>query len=129
MRQPLRLVPLDLGVHVGHDGVEIVARKGDVRSLDEVGRGTHGGNLSRLNRLAAVDYLLDDTGAATAQEPGDTAGVMPLFEQRQPAASGFAQRVLRFEPGLSLERRNPAADEVLYVLAGCGDAELGPRPA
>jgi quercetin dioxygenase-like cupin family protein len=74
-----------------------------------------------------VDYLLDDTGAAAAQQPGDTAGVTPLFDGES-RCERFTQRVLRFGPGSSLERRDSAADEVLYVLAGSGDAELGGDP-
>ena len=74
-----------------------------------------------------MDYLLDVAGAAPARQPGDTAGVVPLFDSGS-RCELFAQRVLRFEPGLSLERRNPAADEVLYVLAGSGDAEFGGDP-
>ncbi len=71
-----------------------------------------------------MEYLLDETGAAPARQPGDTAGVTALFDSGS-RCELFAQRVLRFEPGRSLERRDTAADEVLYVLGGSGDAELG----
>ena len=36
VRQPLRLVPLDLGVHVREDAVEIVSREGVVGAPDEL---------------------------------------------------------------------------------------------
>jgi mannose-6-phosphate isomerase-like protein (cupin superfamily) len=65
-----------------------------------------------------VRYLIQATTS------GETAALTRLFD----SASGcetFAQRVLRFGPGLSDEQLPEAADEVLYVLEGEGELLVG----
>jgi mannose-6-phosphate isomerase-like protein (cupin superfamily) len=64
--------------------------------------------------------------------PGDTVGVLPLFDDVQ-GCKKFAQRLLKFAPGRSSERAVEGADEVLYVLEGeatasVGEAEVPLRP-
>jgi mannose-6-phosphate isomerase-like protein (cupin superfamily) len=56
--------------------------------------------------------------------PGDTAGVLPLFDDAR-GCEKFAQRVLTFAAGRSSGRVEETDDEVLYVLAGAGTATVG----
>ena len=48
VRKPLRLLPLDLLVHVREDGVHVAAREGFVRAHG--GRDTHRGSVLRRGR-------------------------------------------------------------------------------
>jgi mannose-6-phosphate isomerase-like protein (cupin superfamily) len=80
----------------------------------------------------AVDNWLNRVGVDAEVAPGDTVGVISLFDDSN-GCEKFAQRVLRFRPGASRERGGGAADEVLYVLDGngiavVGDARLALRP-
>src|SRR5262245_38031656 len=61
----------------------------------------------------AVDNWLQRTGAAAVETPGDTVGVISLFDDAH-GCKKFAQRVLRFRPGASRERSDGASDEVLF---------------
>jgi mannose-6-phosphate isomerase-like protein (cupin superfamily) len=66
-----------------------------------------------------VEYRLARDERSAERMPGDTVSVLALFDD----ASGcekFAQRLLRFEPGVSAERLDEADDEVLFVLEGSG---------
>jgi mannose-6-phosphate isomerase-like protein (cupin superfamily) len=54
---------------------------------------------------------------------GDTVTILPLFDDAA-GCEKFAQRVLRFSPGESLERRENADDEVLYVLEGAASVSV-----
>jgi len=71
-----------------------------------------------------VDNRLDRHDAVFEEVPGDTARVIPLFDDAH-GSKKFAQRVLRFLPGESRTRTDDASDEVLYVLEGNGTAILG----
>ena len=107
----LRLMPLDLRVHVADHAVQVVARKGVVRALHDVdgrsccvayGRGVRHARERRSGRAACSTR----TGAV------------------------FTQRVRPFDGDCSARRRR---DEVLYVLAGSGHAvrrrrRAQPRP-
>jgi mannose-6-phosphate isomerase-like protein (cupin superfamily) len=74
-----------------------------------------------------VDYWLTRAGASAEAAPGDTVGVVVLFDDAK-GCKKFAQRVLRFRVGTSRERRNEVDDEVLYVLEGTGTANVGEAP-
>jgi mannose-6-phosphate isomerase-like protein (cupin superfamily) len=70
-----------------------------------------------------VENWLEREGVETQDMPRDTVGVVVLFDDAN-GSKKFAQRVLRFRPGTSRERRNEADDEVLYALEGSGTAVL-----
>jgi mannose-6-phosphate isomerase-like protein (cupin superfamily) len=55
---------------------------------------------------------------------GDAAPVVPLFDAAR-GCETFSQRLLRFGTGRSGAQSDPAADEILYVLAGEGSAAIG----
>jgi mannose-6-phosphate isomerase-like protein (cupin superfamily) len=57
----------------------------------------------------------------------DTVGVVALFDDAH-GCKKFAQRVLRFAPGVAVQRGEGASDEVLYVLEGSGTAAVGGEP-
>jgi quercetin dioxygenase-like cupin family protein len=54
----------------------------------------------------------------------DSVAVRGLFDART-GCETFSQRILHFGTGSSAARHDPASDEVLYVLAGRGQALLG----
>ena len=56
--------------------------------------------------------------------PGDTVAVRGLFDSSC-GCETFSQRILHFGSGSSAERLDEGSDEVLYVLAGRGQAVLG----
>lgn len=72
----------------------------------------------------ALDNWLQRTGVAADEAPGDTVGVISLFDDVH-GCRKFAQRVLRFRSGTSRPLGDEAADEVLYVLEGTGTARVG----
>ena len=55
--------------------------------------------------------------------PGDTVAVRGLFDSSC-GCETFSQRILHFGSGSSAERLDEGSDEVLYVLAGRGQAAL-----
>src|SRR5262245_48329406 len=65
------------------------------------------------------------TDAAVAAETvdGDTVRLRRLFDEAR-GCELFAQRILSFGPGRSLERVEVDADETLYVLDGSGTVVL-----
>src|SRR5262249_41087623 len=79
---------------------------------------------SDYDYIRVVDNWLSRVDAALEDSPGDTVGVISLFDDAN-GCKKFAQRVLRFRPGASQERSDRASDEVLYVLRGSGAATLG----
>ena len=74
--------------------------------------------------IRAVQYSLDRFDLDAEQVPGDTVAVVALFDDVR-GCEKFAQRLLSFRPGRSRERREPADDEVLYVLSGSGTISVG----
>jgi quercetin dioxygenase-like cupin family protein len=62
--------------------------------------------------------------AAGDTAAGDTAATRRLFDGDSGCAV-FSQRTLHFAAGASAPRSDPASDEVLYVLAGQGRADVG----
>ena len=69
-------------------------------------------------------YAIARAGLEPRPVPGDTADVLALFDDAR-GCEKFAQRVLRFSPGRSRAREEPARDEVLYVLGGRAELTLG----
>jgi quercetin dioxygenase-like cupin family protein len=64
-----------------------------------------------------MKYRISRTDVDPVIEAGDTVTILPLFDDAH-GSEKFAQRVLCFAPGRSLERRSEVDDEVLYVLEG-----------
>jgi quercetin dioxygenase-like cupin family protein len=62
--------------------------------------------------------------AISAHEAPPEAGIRRLFDAAR-GCDHFSQRLLELGPGPSPERRDDAADEVLYVLAGSGRIQIG----
>ena len=60
---------------------------------------------------------LDRANAASEVEMDGSVAVIPLFDDAR-GCEKFAQRVLRFQSGLSDDRVDEGDDEVLYVLEG-----------
>ena len=74
--------------------------------------------------MAAVTaYVVDEADVEPVREDGDTASVRTTFDATN-GCERLEQRVIRFEPGRSRERRSEARDEVLFVVAGRGTLEL-----
>ena len=99
VRQTLRLVPFDLGIHVAEDRVEVVAGEGVVGTLDDL----HG---AHLHNLKAMQFAMHETDNSDGR----------LYD-----VGLFTQRVVPIE-GL---RPSAGADEVLYVLEGSGRVSIG----
>jgi mannose-6-phosphate isomerase-like protein (cupin superfamily) len=99
VRQALRLVPLDLGVHVAEHGVHVAPLERVVGALDDLDD-VHPHNLER------VRFAMHETDSGDGR----------LFDGEL-----FTQRVVPLAGG----RDAGAADEVLYVLEGSGQASIG----
>ena len=71
--------------------------------------------------MAATDtYVVDEADVEPLHDDGDTATTRLTFQ-----AEHLEQRVVRFAPGRSRERTVESRHELLYVVAGSGDIELG----
>jgi mannose-6-phosphate isomerase-like protein (cupin superfamily) len=71
-----------------------------------------------------VDNWLNRGDVATEDVPGDTVGVISLFDDGN-GCRKFVQRVLSYRSGASRQRSDTEADEVLFVLEGSGTATFG----
>jgi mannose-6-phosphate isomerase-like protein (cupin superfamily) len=67
----------------------------------------------------ANNFVVDEAGVEPVHEPGDTATSRLTFE-----ADHLQQRIVRFAPGRSRERRADGRHELLYVVSGSGELEL-----
>jgi mannose-6-phosphate isomerase-like protein (cupin superfamily) len=72
----------------------------------------------------AEGFLIDEQGVAVHRADGDTADVRTTIDASQ-GSEHLEQRVIRFAPGRSLDRRNEDRQEVLYVASGRGTLHLG----
>jgi quercetin dioxygenase-like cupin family protein len=71
-----------------------------------------------------VSFALHCDDRTVEPGTGDAAATRRLFDAGGGCAV-FSQRTLHFGPGSSAGRSDPASDEVLYVLAGSGRAQVG----
>ena len=71
--------------------------------------------------MAATDtFVVDEADIEPLHDDGDTATTRLTFQ-----AEHLEQRVIRFAPGRSRERTADGRHELLYVVAGSGELELG----
>jgi mannose-6-phosphate isomerase-like protein (cupin superfamily) len=73
---------------------------------------------------AVTTFVVDEADVEPAREDGDTASVRVTFDASN-GCERLEQRVIRFAPGRSHERTLDGRQEVLYVVAGRGELELG----
>jgi mannose-6-phosphate isomerase-like protein (cupin superfamily) len=99
VRQALRLVPLDLGVHVAEHGVHVASLERVVGAFDDLDN-------VHLHNLERVRFAMHETDSGDGR----------LFD-----VDRFTQRIVP----LAGARKAVAADEVLYVLEGSGHAAIG----
>jgi quercetin dioxygenase-like cupin family protein len=110
-------------MHVGHDGVHIVTCEGLVGAPHEVDR-SHGRRIDGSFTVTAVNFAIQSGDRAVEPAAGDTAMTRRLFDGDSGCAV-FSQRTLHFADSASAPRSDSASDEVLYVLAGDGRADVG----
>ena len=123
VRQTLGLMPFDLRMHVGHYRVHVVAFERVVGPPHQVDR-SHGRRIDGSFTVTAVNFAMQSDDRVVEPAAGDTSATRRLFDQDSGCAV-FSQRTLHFAAGASASRSDPAADEVLYVLAGQGRADVG----
>jgi mannose-6-phosphate isomerase-like protein (cupin superfamily) len=71
-----------------------------------------------------TSFVVDEADVEPVRDEGDTASVRTTFD----ASNGcelLEQRVVRFAPGRSRERRLDGQQEVMFVVSGSGTLELG----
>jgi quercetin dioxygenase-like cupin family protein len=71
-----------------------------------------------------VNFAIQSGDRATEPTAGDTSATRRLFDGDR-GCTVFSQRTLHFAAGPSAPRSDSASDEVLYVLAGEGRADVG----
>ena len=69
-------------------------------------------------------YCITEANSPGERAEGDTVVTHRLFDDAN-GCQKFAQRLLRFGPGSSLERVSPRDDEVLFVLRGSAAVTVG----
>jgi mannose-6-phosphate isomerase-like protein (cupin superfamily) len=75
--------------------------------------------------VAAVKaFVVDEADVQPAREEGDTASVRVTFDATN-GCERLEQRVIRFAPGRSRDRTLADRQEVLYVVAGSGQLDIG----
>ncbi len=121
--ETLGLMPLDLGMHVSHDGVHVAAVERVVGAPHEVDR-SHGHRVDGSSTVTAVEWALHRDDRETKATGGDSVAVRGLFDASCGCVT-FSQRILHFGTGSTAARSDEASDEVLYVLAGHGQATVG----
>src|ERR671936_767211 len=72
---------------------------------------------------AVTTYVVDEADVEPVREDGDTASVRLTLDASK-GCERLEQRVIRFAPGRSRERRFEGREEVLFVVAGSGTLEL-----
>lgn len=70
-----------------------------------------------------TSFVVDEADVESVQEEGDTASVRVIFDASN-GCERLEQRVVRFAPGRSQERRLEGQQEVLFVVEGQGELEL-----
>ena len=70
-----------------------------------------------------TSFVVDEEEVESVREEGDTAGVRVIFDASN-GCERLEQRVLRFAPGRSLDRKLNGHQEVLFVVAGQGELQL-----
>jgi len=68
---------------------------------------------------AVTNFVVDEADVEAVREDGDTASTRLTFE-----AEHLEQRIIRFAPGRSRDRRADGRHDLLYVVAGEGELEL-----
>jgi mannose-6-phosphate isomerase-like protein (cupin superfamily) len=68
---------------------------------------------------AVTTFVVDEADIEAVREDGDTASARLTFETEH-----LEQRITRFAPGRSRERRPERRHDLLYVVAGTGELEL-----
>lgn len=75
--------------------------------------------------MAAVTaFVVDEADVEPVREEGDTATVRVTFDESN-GCDRLEQRVIRYAPGRSRERTLRGRQEVLFVVAGEGELDLG----
>jgi mannose-6-phosphate isomerase-like protein (cupin superfamily) len=69
---------------------------------------------------AVTDFVIDEADVEPVRENGDTASTRLTFQ-----AEHLEQRIVRFAPGRSRERTADSRHELLYVVAGRGELDVG----
>jgi mannose-6-phosphate isomerase-like protein (cupin superfamily) len=69
---------------------------------------------------AVTSFVVDEADVEPVREDGDTATTRLTFQ-----AEHLEQRVIRFAPGRSRERTAASRHDLLYVVAGKGELDLG----
>jgi mannose-6-phosphate isomerase-like protein (cupin superfamily) len=72
---------------------------------------------------AVTSYVVDEQDLEPVREDGDTASVRIAFEPAN-GCERLEQRVIRFAPGRSAERKLTGQQEVLFVIEGRGRLDL-----
>ena len=85
---------------------------------------SHGHRVDGCSTVTAVDWALQTVDCEPEAIADDTVAVRGLFDPSR-GCRLFSQRILHFGAGSSAARRDAESDEVLYVLAGRGQAQLG----
>jgi quercetin dioxygenase-like cupin family protein len=123
VRQTLGLVPFDLRMHVGHDRVHVVTCERVVGAPHEVDR-SHGRRIDGSFTVTAVNFAIQSGDRAIEPASGDPMATRALFDGDSGCAV-FSQRTLHLPAGASAAHSDAASDEVLFVLAGEGRADVG----
>jgi mannose-6-phosphate isomerase-like protein (cupin superfamily) len=71
-----------------------------------------------------MTFVVDEAGVDPVREDGDTASVRVTFDESN-GCEQLEQRVIRFGAGRSHDRTPGGREEVLFVVAGQGELELG----
>ncbi|HEX6662966.1 MAG TPA: cupin domain-containing protein [Gaiellaceae bacterium] len=75
--------------------------------------------------MAAVKtFVVDEADVEPVREEGDTASIRVIFDASN-GCDRLEQRVVRYAPGRSRERTLTASQEVMFVVAGSGELDLG----
>jgi mannose-6-phosphate isomerase-like protein (cupin superfamily) len=75
---------------------------------------------------ALRDFVIDEADVEPTREDGDTASVRVIFDASN-GCERLEQRVIRFGSGRSRERALAARQEVMFVVSGHGELDLGGR--
>jgi quercetin dioxygenase-like cupin family protein len=70
-----------------------------------------------------TSFVVDEADVESVQNEGDTASVRVIFDASN-GCERLEQRVVRFAPGRSHERKLAGQQEVLFVVEGQGELEL-----
>lgn len=74
--------------------------------------------------MAAVKtFVIDEADVEPVREDGDTASIRVTFDASN-GCERLEQRVIRFAPGRSRDRRLEGRQEVLFVVVGSGELDL-----